>query len=89
MYLCSDKKAKISWKWSEWADRLRQNFERYFFIAADDDSAVDDDGNRINDAQLINRRPIIKDCWQSSARYSDYQLRPNFAITLAIVILSI
>ena len=63
----------VSWKWSEWAERIKENFEKHFYVDDNDHSPS------------VNRRHIIKDSVWSSNVYTDYQLRPNFAITLAVV----
>ncbi|VDD94330.1 unnamed protein product [Enterobius vermicularis] len=62
----------VSWKWSEWAERIKENFEKHFYVDDNDHSPS------------VNRRHIIKDSVGSSNVYTDYQLRPNFAITLAV-----
>lgn len=67
---------EISWKWNEWAARMKANFENCFFVRDDDHSFN------------INRRGIIKDTFRSTSTYTDFQLRPNFAIALAAVSIS-
>lgn len=62
----------LQWTWSRWASLLKQNFERHFFVGNDDTS------------KYVNRRGILKDTCGSSAQYTDYQLRPNFCIALAL-----
>lgn len=54
---------------------MKNNFERFFYVADDESS------------QYINRRGIVKDTYGSTQGYTDYQLRPNFSITLAVVCL--
>ncbi|KHN79240.1 Glycogen debranching enzyme [Toxocara canis] len=65
-------KGSLKWSWADWASKLKANFERCFF--------VDDDDK----ASCVNRRYIVKDSFGSSAQYTDYQLRPNFTIALAV-----
>lgn len=61
------------WTWEKWADIMKSNFERFFYVTNNDSS------------QYVNRRGIIKDTYGSTQGYTDYQLRPNFTITLAVV----
>ncbi|EJW78466.1 amylo-alpha-1,6-glucosidase [Wuchereria bancrofti] len=60
------------WTWQKWANIMKNNFERFFYIAENDLS------------QYVNRRGIIKDTYGSTQGYTDYQLRPNFSIALAV-----
>eukprot|EP00045_Choanoeca_perplexa_P017220 m.247081 g.247081 ORF g.247081 m.247081 type:complete len:1516 (+) comp17479_c0_seq20:110-4657(+) len=64
----------------QWRDLLHQNFERYFYVPLESE----DDGNFAYDPSLVHRRGIYKDTAGSSDQYTDYQLRPNFAIALAV-----
>ena len=59
--------------WKEWALRIDENFEKYFWI----DSTS-------NDSPHINKREIYKDTLNSSIPWADYQLRPNFLIALCL-----
>lgn len=52
---------------------MKNNFERLFYVTDADSS------------QYVNRRGIIKDTYDSTQGYTDYQLRPNFSITLTVV----
>ncbi|VDO18027.1 unnamed protein product [Brugia timori] len=60
------------WTWQKWANIMKNNFERFFYVADNDLS------------QYVNRRGIIKDTYGSTQGYTDYQLRPNFSIALAV-----
>ncbi|KAK6104908.1 glycogen debranching enzyme [Brugia pahangi] len=60
------------WTWQKWANIMKNNFERFFYVADNDLS------------QYVNRRGIIKDTHGSTQGYTDYQLRPNFSIALAV-----
>ncbi|CAB3411249.1 unnamed protein product [Caenorhabditis bovis] len=60
-----------SWTWKAWAQKIKDNFESKFYI---DENCQD---------QFVNRRRIVKDTVGSTHKYTDYQLRCNFAIALA------
>jgi len=66
---------RITYK--QWADLICANFEKEFFIEpvkSPNESRPD----------LVNRRGIYKDTFGSSTPWTDYQLRPNFPIALAV-----
>lgn len=65
------------WTWQKWADIIKNNFDRCFYVADDDPS------------QYVNKRGIIKDTYGSTHGFTDYQLRPNFPIAIAVVSLLI
>ncbi|CAD6192035.1 unnamed protein product [Caenorhabditis auriculariae] len=60
-----------SWTWEHWASKIKENFEKEFFVEADEEG------------EFINRRSIVKDSVGSTLKFTDYQLRCNFAIALA------
>ncbi|VDM59544.1 unnamed protein product [Angiostrongylus costaricensis] len=60
-----------SWTWSQWATRIKENFEKHFFVDSNEHG------------EFINRRNIVKDTVGSSVGFSDFQLRCNFTIALA------
>jgi glycogen debranching enzyme len=64
----------------DWAAKIRDNFERCYYIPLDskDDKAYD-----VN-PKIINRRGIYKDLYKSGKEYEDYQLRPNFPIAMTV-----
>lgn len=68
-----DRENKIKFSWSDWASRIDNNFEKYFWI--DEDST---------ESKHINKRNIYKDTLNSSVPWTDYQLRPNFLIALTL-----
>ncbi|KAI6226176.1 Glycogen debrancher [Aphelenchoides fujianensis] len=68
-----DEQSKRTWKWAEWAKKIRANFGPKFFVEDD------------NQEEFVNRKGIVKDSVGSSHRYTDFQLRPNFCITLKMV----
>uniref|UniRef100_A0A914X3C5 Glycogen debranching enzyme C-terminal domain-containing protein n=1 Tax=Plectus sambesii TaxID=2011161 RepID=A0A914X3C5_9BILA len=79
----TDEKQKltIEWTWREWADRLKENFGRFFYVPENQDEIDEAYHPR---PEMINRRGIVKDSFNSSQLYTDYQLRPNFPIALAV-----
>lgn len=60
------------WTWLEWTLKIRDNFEKHFWIPSD------------SSHPLTNRREIYKDTVNSSDQWRDFQLRPNFVIPMAI-----
>ncbi|XP_026729867.1 glycogen debranching enzyme [Trichoplusia ni] len=66
-----------SWTFAQWAERIRQNFERYFWIPPAP-SAAD------LRPDLVHRRGIYKDSHGASRPWADYQLRCNFPIAMAV-----
>ncbi|CAD5217959.1 unnamed protein product [Bursaphelenchus xylophilus] len=60
-------------RFREWAQKLRQNFVDKFYIPED------------SNEEFVNRKTIIKDSFGSTARYTDFQLRPNFCVALKLV----
>ncbi|EQL00642.1 glycogen debranching enzyme [Ophiocordyceps sinensis CO18] len=65
---------------ADWASRIKDNFERCYFVPVkpEDDSKYD-----VNTA-IVNRRGIYKDLYKSGKEYEDYQLRPNFAVAMTV-----
>uniref|UniRef100_A0A914BV47 Glycogen debranching enzyme n=1 Tax=Acrobeloides nanus TaxID=290746 RepID=A0A914BV47_9BILA len=63
----------IKWTWKEWAGKIRQNFAEKFYV------------DEITEHKLVNKRGILKDSYESSEGYTDFQLRPNFCIALNAV----
>ncbi|KAK1757909.1 glucanotransferase domain of glycogen debranching enzyme-domain-containing protein [Echria macrotheca] len=61
-----------------WADLIKDNFERCFFVPI---SPSDDKKYDVN-PKVVNRRGIYKDLYRSGKEYEDYQLRPNFPIAM-------
>lgn len=64
----------------DWADLIKTNFERCFFVPK---TAKEDEDFDI-DSKIINRRGIYKDLYRSGKPYEDYQLRPNFPIAMTV-----
>ncbi|KAL9916549.1 glycogen debranching enzyme isoform 1-T3 [Glossina fuscipes fuscipes] len=61
-----------TWTYKDWADRIKENFENYFFVSNEDT------------ASLANKKNIYKDCYGASHSWTDYQLRCNFPIAMVI-----
>ncbi|KND89929.1 Glycogen debranching enzyme [Tolypocladium ophioglossoides CBS 100239] len=63
-----------------WAKRIKDNFERCYYIplSPEDDSKYD-----VN-SRIVNRRGIYKDLYKSGKEYEDYQLRANFPIAMTV-----
>ncbi|KAJ5634158.1 Glycogen debranching enzyme [Penicillium herquei] len=64
----------------EWAGKIKDNFERCYYVPLD----ASEDGNYDVDANIINRRGIYKDLYKSGKPFEDYQLRANFPIAMAV-----
>jgi len=62
----------------QWADLIKDNFEKHFYV---DTNPSGPEQRR----DLINRRGIYKDTVGATAPWTDYQLRPNYPIALAVV----
>ncbi len=65
---------------ADWADRIKANFEKCYWIPVDPKDDIEDDV----DPKIINRRGIYKDLYRSGKEYEDYQLRPNFPIAMVV-----
>jgi glycogen debranching enzyme len=56
---------------NEWADKIKKNFERCYYIPKN----ADDDKNHVVNLACVNRRGIYKDLFGGGKEYEDYQLR--------------
>lgn len=65
---------------ADWAGRIKDNFERCYFVPV---SPKDDSKHDVNPA-IINRRGIYKDLYKSGKEFEDYQLRCNFPIAMTV-----
>jgi glycogen debranching enzyme len=63
-----------------WAQRIAAAFHRHFYVPP----APEQDHAHAIDGRYVNRRGIYKDTVGSSAGWSDYQLRPNQLIAMAV-----
>ncbi|KAJ6193393.1 LOW QUALITY PROTEIN: glycogen debranching enzyme [Bipolaris maydis] len=66
--------------YKEWADLIKANFERCFYVP----HSAEEDANYDVNPSIINRRGIYKDLYRSGKEYEDYQLRPNFPVMLVV-----
>ena len=66
---------------SEWAARIKANFERRFWLPTDRDQAAEREGS---EAGYIHRVGIYKDSVGASQGYPDFRLRPNFPIAMVV-----
>ncbi|EGT54590.1 hypothetical protein CAEBREN_28219 [Caenorhabditis brenneri] len=60
------------WTWAFWSEKIKLNFEKEFYVDSD------------TRGEFVNRREILKDSVGSSEGFTDFQLRPNFGIALAV-----
>ena len=65
----------------QWSVKLRSNFEKCFWIPLDIEESNKKEGEA---AGYIHQRGIYKDTVNSTHKYTDYQLRPNFPIAMAV-----
>ena len=65
----------------DWKKKLEDNFEHKFYIPLSVEEGNTKEGGA---AGYIHRRGIYKDTVGSTHIFTDYQLRPNFPIAMAI-----
>ncbi|KAI0854283.1 glycoside hydrolase family 13 protein [Daldinia vernicosa] len=65
---------------SAWADLLKSNFEKCYYVPVN----PSDDAQYVVNPKVVNRRGIYKDLYRSGKEYEDYQLRPNFTIAMTV-----
>ncbi|XP_068144512.1 glycogen debranching enzyme [Drosophila tropicalis] len=63
---------QTKWSFKEWADRIKENFDKNFFVGDQETCAV------------ANKRGIYKDSHGATQSWTDFQLRCNFPITLTV-----
>ncbi|KAF2456675.1 hypothetical protein BDY21DRAFT_345776 [Lineolata rhizophorae] len=73
-----DSKSAITF--ADWAAKIKDNFERCYYVPRDPAHDADFDVN----SPIVNRRGIYKDLYRSGKEYEDYQLRPNFPIAMSV-----
>lgn len=59
----------------EWSNLIQQNFEKHFYVSL---------SPSVGESKLINKRGIYKDCVNATFPWTDFQLRPNFPIAMAV-----
>lgn len=64
-------------KLSDWSSLIASNFEKHFWVGQDQNASEENNF-------YINRTGIYKDSVNSSAGWTDYQLRPNFLVALVV-----
>ncbi|XP_066992681.2 glycogen debranching enzyme [Anabrus simplex] len=67
----------INWSYKQWEEKIAANFERCFYIHA---APVPGEQN----VELIHRRGIYKDSYHASQPWTDFQLRCNVPISMAV-----
>lgn len=69
----------VKWTWKEWAEKIKANFDTYFFMS--DDPHAD----RPHQKNRVYVRGAYQDCVGSFPAWADFQARPNFFIALSAV----
>ena len=72
----SGKKVKVTYE--QWGKKIVMNFEKYFWIGP---TVSPSEAN----PKLVNQKGIYKDSHGAQQPWTDYQLRCNFPIALAVV----
>ncbi|VTJ91267.1 Hypothetical predicted protein, partial [Marmota monax] len=68
----------VTVSYEEWNKKIQDNFEKLFHVSED---ASDSNEKHPN---LVHKGGIYKDSYGSSSSWCDYQLRPNFTITMVV-----
>lgn len=63
----------------EWNRKIQENFEKKFYLSHDNEDPEE------KHPQLVHKRGIYKDSYKAFSPWCDYQLRPNFPITMVVV----
>lgn len=68
--------------YEEWAELIQANFEKHYFVPQN----PNEDVNYAINSAMVSRRGIYKDVYGTpkDREYSDYQLRPNFPVAMAV-----
>jgi len=64
----------------DWSILIKDNFEKCYYIP----QTKEEDSKYDLVPTVINKRGIYKDVYRSSKLYREYQLRPNFTITMCV-----
>jgi len=67
----------VKWSLKDWAQKIKANFESYFWVSKENPNC---------DPSLINRQNIYKDSVGSGKAWADYQLRCNFPIAVDVAL---
>ncbi|XP_046327922.2 glycogen debranching enzyme-like isoform X1 [Haliotis rufescens] len=73
----SDKGHQYSVSFTKWADKIKDNFEKCFWISKFPEP-------KETTPELINRRPMYKDSYHATQFWANFQLRPNFAVAMVV-----
>ncbi|CAF3842347.1 unnamed protein product [Rotaria sp. Silwood1] len=71
-YIYKGSSGKIKLLFTDWLNRIDENFEKEFWI------------DQSNSSEYVNRKQIYKDTVNSTFKWTDFQLRPNFIIASVI-----
>lgn len=63
-----------------WNNLLQENFERVYYVPED----PSEDKNYDVISKIVNRRGIYKDVYKATEAYTEYQVRPNLFIAMAV-----
>lgn len=66
----------------QWSEKIKENFEQCFYISKD--QRRDTGATSYIQQELVNRSGIYKDVYGSTNKFTDYQLRPNLCIAMAV-----
>lgn len=64
----------------QWANTLRTQFEQLYWVPVDPAN----DAVHAVTTSMVNKRGIYKDTYGCGSVWGDYQLRPNFAVAMAV-----
>ncbi|KAI8869120.1 hypothetical protein GQ42DRAFT_163652 [Ramicandelaber brevisporus] len=67
--------------YAEWDEMVQTAFEKHFYVPTDPSLDAE---YHIEDSSIVNKRGIYRDTAWSTHRYTDLQLRPNFAVAMAV-----
>lgn len=68
--------SKTTWSLQDWSEKIKANFESHYYVLK---------GNKLDKRpDLINKEGIYKDTLNAGQPWTDYQLRCNFPITMAV-----
>eukprot|EP01122_Echinamoeba_exundans_P017960 TRINITY_DN9897_c0_g1_i1.p1 TRINITY_DN9897_c0_g1~~TRINITY_DN9897_c0_g1_i1.p1 ORF type:complete len:1516 (-),score=261.84 TRINITY_DN9897_c0_g1_i1:25-4167(-) len=65
---------------ADWNTLVQENFEKYFWVPTDPKL----DSKYKVETRYIHKRGIYKDTHGSHSNFSDYQLRPNYLVAMAV-----